>query len=71
MISDTNKRIYAMGDVYPNFSKLPKGEYNLQLYLRHDNVQYLEKLKQLVLFIERNLEEKVCMPCFSSLNCEV
>ncbi|XP_050220637.1 tripeptidyl-peptidase 2 isoform X2 [Mercurialis annua] len=58
MISDTNKRVYAMGDVYPNSSKLPKGEYNLQLYLRHDNVQYLEKMKQLVLFVERNLEEK-------------
>ncbi|KAB1210686.1 Tripeptidyl-peptidase 2 [Morella rubra] len=58
MISDANKRVYAMGDVYPNSSKLPKGEYNLRLYLRHDNVQYLEKLKQLVLFIERNLEEK-------------
>ncbi|KAF5457840.1 hypothetical protein F2P56_021917 [Juglans regia] len=58
MISDTNKRVYAMGDAYPNSSKLPKGEFNLQLYLRHDNVQYLEKLKQLVLFIERNLEEK-------------
>ncbi|PHT87251.1 hypothetical protein T459_09357 [Capsicum annuum] len=47
-----------MGDVYPNFAKLPKGEYTLQLYLRHDNVQYLEKMKQLVLFIERKLEEK-------------
>ncbi|XP_059451546.1 tripeptidyl-peptidase 2 isoform X2 [Corylus avellana] len=58
MISDTNKRIYAIGDVYPKSSKLPKGEYNLQLYLRHDNVQYLEKLKQLVLFIDRKLEEK-------------
>ncbi|GMN44594.1 hypothetical protein TIFTF001_013779 [Ficus carica] len=58
MIYDPNKRVHAMGDVYPNSSKLPKGEYNLQLYLRHDNVQYLEKLKQLVLFIERNLEEK-------------
>ncbi|GLT35948.1 hypothetical protein SLA2020_103570 [Shorea laevis] len=58
MISDTNKRVYAMGDVYPNSSKLPKGDYTLQLYLRHDNVQYLEKMKQLVLFIERNLEEK-------------
>ncbi|XP_075650428.1 tripeptidyl-peptidase 2-like [Castanea sativa] len=57
MIYDTNRRIYAMGDVYPIFSKLPKGEYNLQLY-QHDNVQYLEKLKQLVLFTERNLEEK-------------
>ncbi|TQE03902.1 hypothetical protein C1H46_010429 [Malus baccata] len=53
-----NKRIHAMGDIYPSKSKLPKGEYNLRLYLRHDNVQYLEKLKQLVLFIERNLEEK-------------
>ncbi|KAK3008490.1 hypothetical protein RJ639_015101 [Escallonia herrerae] len=58
MISDSNKRVYAMGDVYPNSTKLSKGEYNLQLYLRHDNVQYLEKLKQLVLFVERKLEEK-------------
>ncbi|KAF5731190.1 Tripeptidyl peptidase ii [Tripterygium wilfordii] len=58
MIYDTNKRVFAMGDVYPKSSKLPKGEYNLQLYLRHDNVQHLEKLKQLVLFIERKLEEK-------------
>ncbi|KAA8533720.1 hypothetical protein F0562_031237 [Nyssa sinensis] len=58
MISDSNKRVYAMGDVYPDSKKLPKGEYTLQLYLRHDNVQYLEKMKQLVLFIERNLEEK-------------
>ncbi|KAI9384993.1 hypothetical protein POPTR_012G142200v4 [Populus trichocarpa] len=58
MISDTNKRVYAMGDAYPNAAKLPKGEYNLRLYLRHDNVQYLEKMKQLVLFIERNLDGK-------------
>ncbi|KAI8029954.1 Tripeptidyl-peptidase 2 [Camellia lanceoleosa] len=53
------QRVYTMGDVYPNSTKLSKGEYNLQLYLRHDNVQYLEKMKQLVLFIERNLEDKV------------
>ncbi|KAE8663274.1 Tripeptidyl-peptidase 2 [Hibiscus syriacus] len=58
MISDTNKRVYAMGDCYPKSSKLTKGEYTLQLYLRHDNVQYLEKMKHLVLFLERNLEEK-------------
>ncbi|XP_065869545.1 tripeptidyl-peptidase 2 isoform X2 [Euphorbia lathyris] len=58
MISDANKRVYAMGDVYPNSSKLPKGEYSLRLFLRHDHVQYLEKLKQLVLFIERNLDDK-------------
>jgi tripeptidyl-peptidase-2 len=57
MISDTNKRVYAMGDVYPESSKLPKGEYKLQLYLRHENVELLEKLKQLTVFIERNMGE--------------
>ncbi|WKA07238.1 hypothetical protein VitviT2T_025087 [Vitis vinifera] len=58
MISDANKRVYAIGDVYPNSSKLPKGEYNLLLHLRHDNVLFLEKMKQLLLFIERNVEDK-------------
>ncbi|KAF2533244.1 hypothetical protein F2Q70_00032854 [Brassica cretica] len=57
MISDANKRVYAMGDVYPESSKLPKGEYKVQLYLRHENVQLLEKLKQLTVFIERNMGE--------------
>ncbi|XP_019453181.1 PREDICTED: tripeptidyl-peptidase 2-like isoform X1 [Lupinus angustifolius] len=58
IISDSNKRVYSSGDVYPSSSTLPKGEYNLQLYLRHDNVQILEKMRHLVLFVERNLEEK-------------
>ncbi|KAK3447198.1 hypothetical protein EUGRSUZ_A02778 [Eucalyptus grandis] len=61
MIWDVNKRVHALGDVYPKSSKLPKGEYTLQLYLRHDDVQYLEKMKHLVLFMERNLEEKDVM----------
>ncbi|KQK00668.1 tripeptidyl-peptidase 2 isoform X2 [Brachypodium distachyon] len=57
-ISDSNKCIYSSGDVYPSYVKLLKGEYTLQLYIRHENVQFLEKLKQLVLFIERKLEKK-------------
>lgn len=32
---------------------------NMANCFRHDNVQYLEKMKQLVLFIEKNLDEKV------------
>lgn len=58
MISDSNKRIHSLGDVYPKPTKLPKGEYNLRLYLRHDNVQYLEKMRHLVMFIERYLDDK-------------
>ncbi|XP_076907869.1 tripeptidyl-peptidase 2-like [Bidens hawaiensis] len=64
MISDSNKRVYAMGDVYPDYAKLPKGDYTLQLHLRHENVQYLEKLKQLVLFIERKLEKEAVQLSF-------
>uniref|UniRef100_M8AQP4 tripeptidyl-peptidase II n=1 Tax=Aegilops tauschii TaxID=37682 RepID=M8AQP4_AEGTA len=60
-ISDSNKCVYSSGDVYPSYVKLPKGEYTLQLYIRHENVQILEKLKQLVLFIERKLEKKDCI----------
>ncbi|WVY96824.1 hypothetical protein V8G54_028975 [Vigna mungo] len=74
IISDSNKKVYSIGDAYPSSTKLPKGEYNLQLYLRynsfltmHDNVQILEKMKQLVLFIQRNLEEKeIIRLCFFS-----
>ncbi|GAB4858273.1 tripeptidyl-peptidase II Tpp2 [Ancistrocladus abbreviatus] len=58
MISDSNKRVHSLGDVYPNSTKLPKGEYTLMLYLRHDDVQLLEKMKSMVLFIERTLEDK-------------
>lgn len=60
-ISDVNKRVYACGDVYPNYVKVPKGDYTLQLYIRHENVQLLEKMRQLVLFIERKLEKKDCV----------
>ncbi|ONK71943.1 uncharacterized protein A4U43_C04F14000 [Asparagus officinalis] len=57
-ISDINKRVYACGDVYPKYVKVPRGEYTLQLYIRHENVHFLEKMRQLVLFIERKLEKK-------------
>ncbi|KAJ3680504.1 hypothetical protein LUZ60_016782 [Juncus effusus] len=58
MIADQNKRVYSSGDVYPEYVSLPKGEYTLYLYIRHEDIQLLEKLKQLVLFIEKKLDNK-------------
>ncbi|KAG0483009.1 hypothetical protein HPP92_011093 [Vanilla planifolia] len=52
------ERIYAVGDAYPKYVKLPKGIYTIQLRIRHENVQILEKMKQLILFIERKLDKK-------------
>ncbi|KAJ4800193.1 Tripeptidyl-peptidase 2 [Rhynchospora pubera] len=58
IIVDPNKRVYSSGDVYPDFVSIAKGDYTLYLYIRHENIQFLEKLKQLVLFIERKVEKK-------------
>ncbi|XP_020085377.1 tripeptidyl-peptidase 2 isoform X2 [Ananas comosus] len=58
ILSDSNKRVYSTGDVYPDYVKVPKGDYTLQLHIRHENIHFLEKMKQLVLFIERKLEKK-------------
>eukprot|EP00252_Welwitschia_mirabilis_P023337 TRINITY_DN6570_c0_g1_i2.p1 TRINITY_DN6570_c0_g1~~TRINITY_DN6570_c0_g1_i2.p1 ORF type:complete len:443 (-),score=97.06 TRINITY_DN6570_c0_g1_i2:334-1662(-) len=58
MIANGNKRIFATGDVYPGVVKLMKGDYVLRLLLRHDNIQYLKQLENLVLFIDVELEAK-------------
>ncbi|KAG6485549.1 hypothetical protein ZIOFF_054109 [Zingiber officinale] len=65
-ISDSNKRVYASGDAYPDYVKLPKGEFTLRLHSRHESIHILEKLKQLVLFIKRKLERKLFFSIISS-----
>ncbi|OAY76111.1 Tripeptidyl-peptidase 2 [Ananas comosus] len=47
ILSDSNKRVYSTGDVYPDYVKVPKGDYTLQLHIRHENIHFLEKMKQL------------------------
>ncbi|KAJ7534838.1 hypothetical protein O6H91_12G006200 [Diphasiastrum complanatum] len=70
MISDVNKRVVAKGDVYPKGVRLSKGDYTLRLYIRHDNVGYLEKLRKSVVFVDKALDEKnsVKLSCYSSID---
>ncbi|CAM6096265.1 unnamed protein product [Calypogeia fissa] len=58
MISDANKRVLATGDCYPKAVRISKGDYVLRLFIRHDNMSYLEKLKKTPLLLDRKLEEK-------------
>eukprot|EP00250_Pteridium_aquilinum_P012313 c20649_g1_i1 orf=679-4899(-) len=70
MIADVNKRVLALGDVYPKGAKLSKGDYTLRLHLRHDNMQYLEKLRKTVVYLDKSLEEKnrLRLAFFSSID---
>ncbi|KAK1266677.1 hypothetical protein QJS04_geneDACA000427 [Acorus gramineus] len=65
MISDSNMRVYATGDANSKYVKLPKGVYDLHLCIRHANVEILEKLNQLVLFIEMKLKDVIQLTFFS------
>ncbi|KAI8603041.1 subtilase family-domain-containing protein [Dissophora ornata] len=47
IISDVNNKVVGYGDVYIKKFKLPKGEYNLRLQLRHESEESLEKFRHL------------------------
>ena len=47
-------------------TQLSKGDYTIRVFLRHDNVPLLEKLKDKVCVVERELEQKISVPIYSS-----
>ena len=51
-----------VGDVYPEFTQLKKGEYTVRLMLRHDSQELLEKLSGLTLV----RATQGCVPLFTT-----
>ena len=49
-----------VGDVYPEYTQLKKGEYTVRLMLRHDSQELLEKLSGLTL-----VRAKGCVPSYT------
>ncbi|KAF9901893.1 tripeptidyl-peptidase II Tpp2 [Lobosporangium transversale] len=47
IVSDLNNKVVGYGDVYVKRFKLPKGEYNLRLQIRHESEEILEKYRHL------------------------
>ena len=47
-------------------TQLAKGDYTIKIFLRHDSVPLLEKLRDKVCVVERELGEKVSVPIYSS-----
>lgn len=45
-------------------TQLAKGDYTIRILLRHDNVAILEKLRDKVCVVERELTEKVTVPIY-------
>ena len=48
--------------------KLPKGDFTIRFQLRHDRSDLIEKLKDMVLLIEKKLEKPINLSIFNDLN---
>ncbi|GAX82749.1 hypothetical protein CEUSTIGMA_g10175.t1 [Chlamydomonas eustigma] len=66
MIYDSHKRLIQVGDVYPEYTQLKKGDYTVRLMLRHDSQDMLDKLTNLPLVVRRRLESAVQLPVYTS-----
>jgi len=65
-IRDENKQLLGVADIYPEAITLKKGEYTVQLMLRHEEPSVLEKLRTLPMLIERKLENAIQVPVYTS-----
>ncbi|KAK9867034.1 hypothetical protein WJX84_006426, partial [Apatococcus fuscideae] len=67
MIFDSAKQLMSTGDIYPEQGKaqLAKGDYTIRVLLRHESVPLLEKLRDKVCIVERELGEKVTVPIYT------
>lgn len=45
MVFDSNKRLLAVGDIYPDTVQLGKGDYKIRVLLRHDDPTLLSSFK--------------------------
>jgi tripeptidyl-peptidase-2 len=63
---DENKQLLGVGDIYPDAITLKKGEYTVQLALRHEDPAVLEKLRTLPMLIERKLENAITVPVYTT-----
>jgi tripeptidyl-peptidase-2 len=66
LIFDGNKKYLGVADAWPDEVRVPKGNITIRLQVRHDDISKLEKLKNLVIWIERKLEKDIFLSIYTS-----
>ena len=67
MLFDSNRRHLASGDVFEEKVKLSKGAYTLRFQVRHDSLEMLERLQDMVIQLDFKLKDKVTLTAFPDL----
>lgn len=64
MVYDSNKKLLSVGDLYPEEVTLQKGDHVIRLHLRHDDPAVLERMRDLVMVVQRKLKDPVSVPVY-------
>lgn len=64
MVYDSNKKLLGVGDCFPKSHKVPKGTITVRMQVRHDDAELLDNLKDMTLFIIRELKTKLTLDCW-------
>ena len=67
MLYDTNKKLLLVLDEYVKNVTLKKGDYLFKMQIRHEKLDLLEKLKDMPLVLEMQLEKSVPVPIYTNL----
>jgi hypothetical protein len=58
-VFDAHKRLVTFGDYYPSAQRLPAGEYEVRLQVRHSKVELLQKLRHMPMMLHLTLAAPV------------
>lgn len=61
------KQTKSVSDCWPKKTKLPKGEYLAKILIRHEKLEALRRLKNMIVTLEQNVKE-VSLDCFGNVN---
>jgi tripeptidyl-peptidase-2 len=57
IVTDKNKQVIGVGDIYPHTMQVKKGDYNVIVCLRHENPSFLKEFENQVLQIEKSISD--------------
>ncbi|CAM9991656.1 unnamed protein product [Ectocarpus sp. 12 AP-2014] len=67
MIFDSNKKLLAVNDCWPEATKLAKGEHTVRVHVRHPDQSALKRLKSHPLMLIRKLSSSLAVPVHATV----
>jgi len=64
-VYNNDKKVLGRGDCWPDKVKVEKGDITIRVLVKHDDVELLEKLKHMVIYIERSIKA-ISVPMYST-----